>query len=134
MEFHLCQTSIESPGCFQKLAIVGGSEDIIPEERMCVPYPNSETRILTARLQLPAGVRCNRCTLRWTYRTAYPGWGCMVNQGQNHPGQDTVQKWFSNPEVSKSEKWGKPIQFILPHRTLAYTFGKTLSSMKKYHV
>ncbi|OXA41296.1 hypothetical protein Fcan01_24055 [Folsomia candida] len=97
MEFHLCQTSIESPGCFQKLAIVGGSEDIIPEERMCVPYPNSETRILTARLQLPAGVRCNRCTLRWTYRTAYPGWAGMVNQGQNHPGQDTVQKWFWTP-------------------------------------
>jgi hypothetical protein len=33
---------------------------------------------VTARAQLPAGVRCSRCTLRWTYRTSYPAWGSML--------------------------------------------------------
>jgi len=74
-QFHyeLCPSTVETDNCFQLLTIVGGSEQVMPNNRMCTPYDNSQTRPITTRLQLPAGVRCTRCTLRWTYRTFYPG-------------------------------------------------------------
>lgn len=70
-EFDLCTSETESNTCFQRLNIVSGSEPIRNGNRICsgALYQNTDIR---ARLQLPAGFRCNRCTLRWTYRTSYP--------------------------------------------------------------
>jgi len=76
-QFHveLCPQVTETDSCFQMLPIVGGSEDWLPNNSMCVPYDNLDSGPydIVARVQLPAGVRCTRCTLRWTLRTHYPG-------------------------------------------------------------
>jgi len=72
IEFELCASETESNGCFTRLQALSGSEEV-RNGRLCVPYDNNATQDLTARVQLPAGVRCNRCTIRWTYRTSYPG-------------------------------------------------------------
>ncbi|OXA49389.1 uncharacterized protein LOC110854634 [Folsomia candida] len=71
-EVELCPNQQETDNCFTKLPIVGGSEAVRTDDRICVPYDNVNTDV-TARVQLPAGVTCSRCTLRWTYRTSYPG-------------------------------------------------------------
>jgi len=73
----LCPQVTESNTCFQLLNVVSATEQV-NNNRVCVPYDNVNKDI-TARVQLPAGVRCTRCTLRWTYRTNYPGpadWAC----------------------------------------------------------
>jgi len=70
-QFDLCTSETESNTCFQRLNIVSGSEPIRSGNMICsgALYQNTDIR---ARLQLPGGFRCNRCTLRWTYRTSYP--------------------------------------------------------------
>lgn len=68
-EVELCAQETETDTCFKSLPIVGGTHPIRDGTRICVPYDNGGTRLVTARVQLPAGVRCARCTLRWTYRT-----------------------------------------------------------------
>jgi len=79
-EVHLCSSPIETPECFVKLPILSGSTQLLANGRICVP---GAATTITAVVQLPAGVRCERCTLRWTYRTAYPGFPgwteCAVN-------------------------------------------------------
>jgi len=73
-QIELCAQETETNDCFNLLPIVGGSEEVRDGNRICVPYDNGGTNIVTAQVRLPAGVRCNRCTIRWTYRTSYPGW------------------------------------------------------------
>jgi len=70
-EFDLCPQVTETNTCFQRLNIVGGDREIRSGNMMCSgsDHQNGPVR---ARVQLPAGVRCTRCTLRWTYRTSYP--------------------------------------------------------------
>lgn len=70
-EFELCPQATETDHCFQRLNIVSGSQQIRNGNVMC-SEPSQQIGRQTARIQLPAGVRCTRCTLRWTYRTAYP--------------------------------------------------------------
>lgn len=67
----LCPQVTETDNCFQRLNIVSGSREIRSGNMMCVG-PAQVIGIINARVQLPANVRCTRCTLRWTYRTAYP--------------------------------------------------------------
>jgi len=71
-QIELCPQQTETDSCFQKLNILSGSENIVPQG-ICVP--NGKSGDISAQVQLPAGVRCARCTLRWTYRTSYPGHG-----------------------------------------------------------
>jgi len=80
----LCPQETETDNCFSKLDIVAGNVQI-KNNTGCVD--NSMTEI-TVGVRLPAGVRCNRCTIRWTYRTYYysdpwdPEWSldkCWVN-------------------------------------------------------
>jgi len=73
MEVELCPVEVESDGCFTRLEITGGSQQVRLDNRMCLPLDGTTTRHEYATVRLPAGIRCNRCTLRWTYRTAYPG-------------------------------------------------------------
>ncbi|XP_037029422.1 uncharacterized protein LOC119069474 [Bradysia coprophila] len=75
-EVDLCADAVETPSCFQRLQILGGTERVRYDNRMCAPHFGGETRNITASIQLPANVRCNRCTLRWTYRTNY---ACFPN-------------------------------------------------------
>jgi hypothetical protein len=72
-ELEICPQETETDGCFQKLHIVSASEAVRDNNRVCVPYDNNAPGPITARVQLPTGVTCNRCTIRWTYRTSYPG-------------------------------------------------------------
>ncbi|KAJ6649664.1 hypothetical protein Bhyg_04902 [Pseudolycoriella hygida] len=67
----LCPNPVETDNCFSRLNIVGGSHEIRSGNMMCVG-PTQVIGPVTARVQLPANVRCTRCSLRWTYRTAYP--------------------------------------------------------------
>ncbi|OXA43054.1 hypothetical protein Fcan01_22124 [Folsomia candida] len=81
-EVELCPNQQETDNCFYKLPIVGGSEEVRIDDRMCVPHFVGTVEV-TARVQLPAGVTCNRCTIRWTYRTSYPGpadWESCLNR------------------------------------------------------
>jgi len=73
-QFHieLCPQETETDNCFQTLQIVGGT-NAIENNKMCVTDLTTPSVDIITRVQLPAGVRCNRCTLRWTYRTHYPG-------------------------------------------------------------
>lgn len=73
VEFDLCPVEAETNNCFQSLILTGGSHRLRNNRQMCVPLDGSSTRREFVNVQLPAGVRCNRCTLRWTYRTSYPG-------------------------------------------------------------
>ncbi|KAG4079653.1 hypothetical protein HA402_010433 [Bradysia odoriphaga] len=70
-EIELCSQTTETNNCFQRLNIVGGSHEIRSGNMMCVG-PAQVIGQIRARVQLPANVRCTRCTLRWTYRTSYP--------------------------------------------------------------
>ncbi|XP_037045250.1 uncharacterized protein LOC119080785 [Bradysia coprophila] len=70
-EFDLCPQVTETNTCFQSLNIVGGGREIRNGNRMCSGGDHQNGPVV-ARVQLPAGVRCTRCTLRWTYRTSYP--------------------------------------------------------------
>lgn len=73
VEFDLCPQDQETDGCFQSLILTGGSHRLRNNRQMCVPLDGTTTRHEFVNVQLPAGVRCNRCTLRWSYRTSYPG-------------------------------------------------------------
>jgi len=73
-QFEICQSETESDNCWTVLPIVGGSEQVRIDNRICVPHDNGYRGDITARVQLPAGFRCNRCSVRFTYRTAYPGY------------------------------------------------------------
>jgi len=83
MFMDLCAQENETDGCFtHRLRITGGSHRLRSDTIMCLPLDGSTTRFEHAMVQLPAGVRCNRCTLRWTYRTSYPGrqgWDACAN-------------------------------------------------------
>lgn len=70
-EIELCPQTTETNNCFQRLNIVSGSHEIRSGNMMCVG-PAQVIGPIFARVQLPANVRCTRCTLRWTYRTSYP--------------------------------------------------------------
>lgn len=71
MELDLCQQTTETDNCFRRLTIVSGSNEVRNGNVMCVG-PSQNIGVIRARVQLPAGFRCARCTLRWTYRTSYP--------------------------------------------------------------
>jgi len=73
VEFDLCPQEQETNTCFQSLIVTGGSHRLRNNRQMCVPLDGSTTRREFVNVQLPAGVRCTRCTLRWSYRTSYPG-------------------------------------------------------------
>jgi hypothetical protein len=84
--FELCPQATESDGCFQKLTVVSANTPVVDKQRVCVANANGDQPDKnTAKVQLPSGVKCDRCTLRWTYRTAYPGpsgWtNCWVAPG-----------------------------------------------------
>ncbi|XP_037037766.1 uncharacterized protein LOC119075432 [Bradysia coprophila] len=68
--FHLelCAQQTENNNCFQRLPVLA-SNNQVRDGTACVTMAS---QTIWAEIQLPAGVRCNRCTLRWTYRTAYP--------------------------------------------------------------
>jgi len=71
--FELCAQATETDNCFKMLTVVSASTRVI-DNKVCVALANDDQPDKnTARVQLPAGVKCDRCTLRWTYRTAYPG-------------------------------------------------------------
>ena len=73
-EIELCAQQTETDGCFQKLPIVSATEEVRNGDRVCVPYDNNApANGISAQVWLPAGVTCERCTVRWTYRTSYPG-------------------------------------------------------------
>ncbi|KAG4066253.1 hypothetical protein HA402_000477 [Bradysia odoriphaga] len=61
----------ESDTCFTRLTVVRADREIRPGNMVCSgnDQQNGPTNL---RVQLPAGFRCTRCTLRWTYRTSYP--------------------------------------------------------------
>lgn len=84
-EIDLCTSAHESPYCFQHLEIVGGTEKIRPDNKMCVPFFGGESRSITATVRLPPNVTCDRCTLRWTYRTNYQ---CFPNFQGKLSGKD----------------------------------------------
>ncbi|OXA44354.1 uncharacterized protein LOC110857714 [Folsomia candida] len=86
-QVELCPQEEETDFCFQLLNIVDGSEQIRIDNRICVPHDNSQNVDVIAHVLLPAGVRCNRCTLRWTYRTSYPGWEGYDICFNPHPAQ-----------------------------------------------
>jgi len=71
-DIELCPQETETDNCFQLLPVVGATEEVRDGSRVCVPYDNTDVDIV-AYVQLPAGVTCSRCTLRWNYRTSYPG-------------------------------------------------------------
>jgi len=76
IEMHLCDSDIETEECFQKhgkLVFTAASEPLdSTSTELCVPYDNGGDVYIYGTLQLPQGVTCDRCTLRWTYRTSYP--------------------------------------------------------------
>lgn len=67
-EIELCPQVTETNNCFQRLPVLA-SNNQVRDGTACVTMA---TQLIWAEVQLPAGVRCTRCTLRWTYRTAYP--------------------------------------------------------------
>ncbi|OXA41598.1 Dopamine beta-hydroxylase [Folsomia candida] len=73
-QMELCAQEQETNNCFNLLPVVSASQPLRGEYQVCIPFDNPAppNDIVTVRLQLPAGVRCSRCTLRWTYRTSYP--------------------------------------------------------------
>ncbi|XP_037041064.1 uncharacterized protein LOC119077845 [Bradysia coprophila] len=71
MEFDLCPQVTETNTCFTRLNLASGDREIRSGNMMCSggDHQNGDVGV---RIQLPANVRCSRCTLRWTYRTSYP--------------------------------------------------------------
>lgn len=63
----LCPQETETDSCFQKLPILSGSMPL-RNGNICVDF---EAQTISADVKLPRGVKCERCTLRWTYRTSY---------------------------------------------------------------
>jgi len=84
----LCPQERETDGCFQRLPIVSGSTEVRDGSRICVvDRSGAQQQSVTAQVWLPAGVRCERCTLRWTYRTSYGGWADWDKCDNPHPAQ-----------------------------------------------
>ncbi|KAG4074939.1 hypothetical protein HA402_009364, partial [Bradysia odoriphaga] len=81
-EFDLCPQVTETDTCFQRLNIVGGDRQVRNGNMMCSGsggnHPNGPVR---ARIHIPPGVRCTRCTLRWTYRTSHAPGNSHAAQG-----------------------------------------------------
>jgi len=72
--FELCSAASETDGCFTMLKVASASTPVRDGNKVCVAQVNDDQPDKnTAKVVLPAGVKCARCTLRWTYRTAYPG-------------------------------------------------------------
>jgi len=73
-QIELCASETETDGCFQVLPMVSSAQRIQDGNRLCVPYDNRPGGLydISVRVQLPANVRCNRCTVRFTHRTFYP--------------------------------------------------------------
>ncbi|KAJ6645209.1 hypothetical protein Bhyg_00412 [Pseudolycoriella hygida] len=69
--FELCPQVTENNNCFQRLQIPSSDRPVRDSNWACSggDHQNGPTGV---RIQLPANVRCSRCTLRWTYRTSYP--------------------------------------------------------------
>ncbi|XP_037049032.1 uncharacterized protein LOC119083426 [Bradysia coprophila] len=69
--FELCPQVSENNNCFQRLRINSADRGVRDNNWACSggDHQNGQMRVA---IQLPAGVRCTRCTLRWTYRTSYP--------------------------------------------------------------
>ncbi|OXA41143.1 hypothetical protein Fcan01_24094 [Folsomia candida] len=69
----LCPQVQETDNCFSLLPVVSASQPLRGDYQVCIPFDNPEppNDIVTVRLQLPAEVRCSRCTLRWTYSYKY---------------------------------------------------------------
>lgn len=63
--FSLCKiedsTKPETDDCFQLLKTADGKEKYV--------VPSTENGYYKVDLQLPAGVTCDHCTLRWHYNT-----------------------------------------------------------------
>ena len=68
--FELCANGIELDDCFIPLPIIGGNGEV-RAHGMCVLETRNPAMEYTALVELPENVTCTRCTLRWTYRTAY---------------------------------------------------------------
>lgn len=66
-EIELCPQETETDNCFQKLPIISGSKPL-RQGTLCVGI---DSQLMSADVELPAGVTCRRCTLRWTWRTSY---------------------------------------------------------------
>lgn len=66
-EIELCASETETDYCFEKLPILSGNKPL-RNGSLCVGI---DSQLMTADVQLPAWVTCDRCTLRWTYRTSY---------------------------------------------------------------
>lgn len=67
-QIELCPQQQETNNCFQRLPVLA-SNNQVRDGTACVTMAS---QTIWVDVQLPGGVRCNRCTLRWTYRTAYP--------------------------------------------------------------
>ena len=71
-QLELCPQEVETDDCFQILPLLSGTYPIRDGNKMCLPVDNTVVgRMVVAQAWLPAGVRCERCTLRWTYRSFY---------------------------------------------------------------
>lgn len=81
----LCPSQTETDNCFQFLRIVSASDNrriASGGNRLCIPYEHAVIGGTSGNdvhftVQLPANVRCTRCTIRMTHRTFYPwspGW------------------------------------------------------------
>ena len=83
----LCPQAQETDGCFQRLPVVSADREVRDGNRVCVTGGEGDLpATVKAHVWLPAGTRCERCTLRWTYRTSYPG-HCS----------DPARDWCDNP-------------------------------------
>ncbi len=72
LEFELCPQVSESDGCFShRLAVAGADRGVRNGNTACTGN-DQQNGAFNVRIQLPANVRCTRCTLRMTYRTSYP--------------------------------------------------------------
>jgi hypothetical protein len=69
----LCDSDEETEACFEQLKFTAGSEALDETQtQLCVPFDNDGNHYVSGTVQLPEGLECTRCTLRWTYRTSYP--------------------------------------------------------------
>ncbi len=63
----LCDSDDESYDCFKAHPLKFANGNYRMDVATVTPYISNE------QVHLPEGVTCDRCTLRWTYRTAYTG-------------------------------------------------------------
>lgn len=82
-QVELCPQVTETDNCFQTLPMVSSNFRIVNGNRLCVPHEHGIPggNDVTVMVRLPANVRCNRCTIRFTHRTFYPwspGWSLTL--------------------------------------------------------